>query len=110
MVSVVYATYVVFEPVWANLLKILSPRYLCTPSLDRSICLLLAEIAELTLDTVSGTTFCWGVLTLCTAWADSYEHLIAIRVLLGVFEGASYFINPAADNQPVCSPASRCMS
>jgi hypothetical protein len=29
VVSVVYATYVMFEPVWANLLKILSPRYLC---------------------------------------------------------------------------------
>jgi hypothetical protein len=29
VVSIVYATYVVFEPVWANLLKILSPRYLC---------------------------------------------------------------------------------
>jgi len=28
VVSIVYATYVVFEPVWANLLKILSPRYL----------------------------------------------------------------------------------
>jgi sugar phosphate permease len=27
VVSVVYATYVVFEPVWANLLKILSPKY-----------------------------------------------------------------------------------
>lgn len=38
---------------------------------------------------VSGTTFCWGILTLCTAWAGSYEHLIAIRILLGVFEGMS---------------------
>ena len=28
-VSVVYATYVVFEPVWANLLKVLTPKILC---------------------------------------------------------------------------------
>ena len=28
VVSVVYATYVVFEPIWANLLKIISPRIL----------------------------------------------------------------------------------
>lgn len=34
VVSVVYATYVVFEPMWANLLKILSPRYVCMSSLS----------------------------------------------------------------------------
>jgi hypothetical protein len=28
-VSIVYATYVVFEPMWANLLKILSPKFVC---------------------------------------------------------------------------------
>ena len=33
VVSVVYATYVVFEPVWANLLKIISPKILRTQTM-----------------------------------------------------------------------------
>jgi hypothetical protein len=36
VVSVVYATYVVFEPAWANLLKILSPKYVCMSSSSAS--------------------------------------------------------------------------
>lgn len=92
VVSVVYATYVVFEPVWANLLKILSPRYL-----RKSLSTTLSCFGLLTYRIVSGTTFCWGVLTLSTAWAGSYEHLIAIRVLLGVFEGELHLCGPGAD-------------
>lgn len=80
VVSVVYSTYVVFEPFWANMLKILSPRYLC------EYCLGCSSRGPLTY-LVSGTTFCWGLLTLCTAWAGTYEHMIVLRVLLGVFEG-----------------------
>jgi MFS family permease len=67
VVSVVYATYVVFEPVWANLLKIMSPKVL-----------------------LSFSTLVWGTLTIATAWATTYEHLIAIRVLLGMFEGETH--------------------
>ncbi|KAM0755613.1 MFS general substrate transporter [Meredithblackwellia eburnea MCA 4105] len=67
IVSIVYATYVVFEPVWANLLKIITPRIL-----------------------LSVSTLCWGVLTLSTAWATSYDHMIAIRVLLGVTEAGLF--------------------
>ncbi|KAI9634393.1 major facilitator superfamily domain-containing protein [Dioszegia hungarica] len=67
VVSVVYATYVVCEPIWANLLKILSPKIV-----------------------LSGTTLVWGGLTLGTAWAKNYQHLMAIRVLLGVFEAGVF--------------------
>ena len=38
---------------------------------------------------VSGCTLIWGTLTLCTAWAGNYSHMIAIRLLLGFFEGTS---------------------
>ncbi|WWD18844.1 hypothetical protein CI109_103299 [Kwoniella shandongensis] len=61
--SVVYATYVVFEPVWTTLLKIITPRYLLTAS-----------------------TICWSSITIGTAFVKNYDQLIACRVLLGAFE------------------------
>ncbi|KAL8286275.1 hypothetical protein RQP46_004763 [Phenoliferia psychrophenolica] len=62
IVSVVYATYVVFEPVWSNLLKIVTPRIL-----------------------LSVSTLVWGILTLSTAWVRTYDAMVAIRLLLGLF-------------------------
>ncbi|OCF36238.1 hypothetical protein I316_02111 [Kwoniella heveanensis BCC8398] len=66
-VSVVYATYVVFEPVWANLLKILTPKVV-----------------------LAGSAVCWGGITLGTAWAHNYHGLLAIRILLGAFEAGLF--------------------
>lgn len=67
------------EPIWANLLKILSPKIVCKLKCSSTH----ADVS------VSGTTLVWGGLTLGTAWAKNYQHLMAIRVLLGVFEGMS---------------------
>ncbi|KAL7418642.1 High-affinity nicotinic acid transporter [Cryptotrichosporon argae] len=61
--SVVYATYVIFEPVYAVLLKIISPRILLTI-----------------------TTLCWSSLTIGGAFIKNYDQLIAVRVLLGATE------------------------
>jgi len=60
-VSVVYATYVVFEPIWTVLLKIVTPKILLTSSCA-----------------------CWAVLTIGTAFAKNFDQLAAIRVLLGM--------------------------
>ncbi|CZR64272.1 uncharacterized protein PAC_14170 [Phialocephala subalpina] len=64
-VSVVYATYVVFEPFWTVLLKILKPKRLLTAS-----------------------TVCWAALTIGTAFTKSFSQLAAVRVLLGAVEAA----------------------
>jgi hypothetical protein len=40
-------------------------------------------------DAVSGCTVAWGTLTIATAWAGNFHGLVALRVLLGVFEGRS---------------------
>ncbi|KAK8864132.1 hypothetical protein IAR55_001378 [Kwoniella newhampshirensis] len=61
--SVVYATYVVFEPIWTTLLKIITPRYLLTAS-----------------------TICWSAITIGTAFVKNFDQLVACRVLLGAFE------------------------
>ncbi|WRT68164.1 uncharacterized protein IL334_005139 [Kwoniella shivajii] len=66
-VSIVYATYVTFEPVYANLLKIITPKIL-----------------------LSVSTFCWGVLTIATAWSTNYHGLITIRILLGATEAGLF--------------------
>lgn len=94
--------YVVFEPIWANLLKIISPKILRTyrPFLTKlwssesppsfMVQCRRQRILESRADiVVSSTTFVWGILTLGTAWAKNYQQLMAIRVLLGVFEGES---------------------
>ncbi|OXH22188.1 high-affinity nicotinic acid transporter [Cryptococcus neoformans] len=61
--SVVYATYVVFEPFWTVLLKIIKPRYLLT-----------------------ATTLCWASITIGSAFIKNYDQLLAVRILLGAFE------------------------
>lgn len=66
-VTVFFATYVFFDPIGANLLKIMGPNQMM------SICLLV-----------------FGVISLCTAWIKNYGQLIAVRVLLGAFEGMIY--------------------
>ena len=39
---------------------------------------------------VSASVVSWGNITLATAWAGNYHHLIAIRVLLGVMEAGVF--------------------
>lgn len=66
-VTVFFATYVLFDPIGANLLKIMGPPTMMS-------CCLLA----------------FGVISLCTAWVKNYGQLIAVRLLLGAFEGMIY--------------------
>ncbi|KAF1990633.1 MFS general substrate transporter [Aulographum hederae CBS 113979] len=65
VVSLVYSTYVLFEPIWTVLLKILTPKYLLTAS-----------------------TLSWGALTIGTAFVTNFSQLAALRVLLGIAEAA----------------------
>ena len=74
--------YVFFEPVWSNLLKILTAKVVCTSSPPRFLRRLTKQ--------VSFSTLCWGVLTLATAWAGNYGNLILIRILLGIFEAGLF--------------------
>ncbi|KAK3075392.1 High-affinity nicotinic acid transporter [Teratosphaeriaceae sp. CCFEE 6253] len=64
-VSVVYATYVLFEPLWNILLKILTPKLLMT-----------------------GSCLAWSALTIGTAFVQTFSQLIGVRVLLGAAEAA----------------------
>ncbi|EMC95878.1 hypothetical protein BAUCODRAFT_109550 [Baudoinia panamericana UAMH 10762] len=64
-VSVVYATYVVFEPVYNILLKIATPKLLMTCS-----------------------CIAWSALTVGTAFVKNFSQLIGVRVLLGAAEAA----------------------
>lgn len=66
-VTVFFATYVLFDPIGTNLLKIMGP-----PTM-MSVCLLI-----------------FGIISLCTAWIKTYGHLLAVRLLLGAFEGMIY--------------------
>ncbi|CCD23120.1 Tna1p NDAI_0B00860 [Naumovozyma dairenensis CBS 421] len=66
-VTVFFGTYVIFDPIGTNLLKIMGP-----PTM-MSLCLL-----------------CFGVISLCTAWVKNYPQLIVVRLLLGAFEGMIY--------------------
>ncbi|RDW89671.1 MFS general substrate transporter-52 [Coleophoma cylindrospora] len=66
-VSIVYATYVIFEPLWSILLKILTPKILLTVS-----------------------TAAWAALTIGTAFTKNFQQLAAVRVLLGTFEAAIF--------------------
>lgn len=66
-VTVFFATYVLFDPIGANLLKIMGP-----PTM-MSLCL-----------------FIFGLISLCTAWVKNYAHLLVVRLLLGAFEGMIY--------------------
>lgn len=66
-VTVFTGSYVVFDPVGSNILKIMGPKLMF------SLCLL-----------------CFGAISLGTAWVKNYHQLIAVRVLLGAFEGMIY--------------------
>ncbi|CUM66611.1 uncharacterized protein PRCAT00004281001 [Priceomyces carsonii] len=66
-VSVMYATYVSFEPVYANLLGIFGPKIV--------LCFCLMG---------------WSVVSICTSQCRNYYDLIACRVLLGLFESGLY--------------------
>ncbi|KAK0480134.1 major facilitator superfamily domain-containing protein [Armillaria novae-zelandiae] len=66
-VSVVYATYVIFEPVYAVLLKLLTPKIV-----------------------LSVSTLIFGALTIATPFSGSYGPLIGIRVLLGWSEAGVF--------------------
>lgn len=66
-VTVFFATYIFFDPIGANLLKIVGPPKMM------SFCLL-----------------CFGAISLGTAWAKNYAHLLVVRLLLGAFEGTIY--------------------
>lgn len=35
-----------------------------------------------------GMVFCWGVVAMCHAFVNTFAQLVAVRVLLGFFEGA----------------------
>lgn len=35
-----------------------------------------------------GTVFCWGVVAMCHAFVNTFAQLVAVRVLLGLFEGS----------------------
>jgi MFS family permease len=37
---------------------------------------------------LAGAVFCWGVLAMCCGFVNDWKELIAVRVLLGAFEGA----------------------
>lgn len=66
-VTVFYATYIFFDPIGANLLKIIGPKYMMT-----------------------GCLICFGAISLGTAWVKDYGHLLLVRVLLGAFEATIY--------------------
>lgn len=66
-VTVFFPTYILFDPLGSNFLKILGPPVMI------SLCL-----------------FAFGIISLLTAWIKNYRHLIAVRVLLGAFEGMIY--------------------
>ncbi|KAI1778465.1 major facilitator superfamily domain-containing protein [Hypoxylon cercidicola] len=62
-VSIVYPTYIVFEPIWTVLFKIFSPKYTMTASIVG-----------------------WAAISLGTGFIKNYSQLVAMRVLLGLFE------------------------
>ncbi|CCK72404.1 Tna1p KNAG_0K00360 [Huiozyma naganishii CBS 8797] len=66
-VTVFFGTYILFDPIGANLLKIMGPPMMM------SLCLLS-----------------FGAISLCTAWVKNYPQLLVVRLLLGAFEGMIY--------------------
>lgn len=66
-VTVFFATYILFDPLGTNMLKILGPPVMF------GFCL-----------------FAFGIISLLTAWIKNYNHLVAVRILLGAFEGMIY--------------------
>lgn len=66
-VSVMYATYVSLEPLYANMLGVFGPKIV--------LCFCLTG---------------WSIVSICTSQCRNYYDLIACRVLLGVFESGLY--------------------
>ncbi|QGN13723.1 high-affinity nicotinic acid transporter [Kluyveromyces marxianus] len=66
-VTVFFATYIFFDPIGANLLKVIGPKYM-----------------------MSGCLLCFGAISLGTAWVKDYGHLLLVRILLGAFEATIY--------------------
>ncbi|CUS25218.1 LAQU0S37e00188g1_1 [Lachancea quebecensis] len=66
-VSVLYSTFLIAQVPTTLYLRAIPPRYF-----------------------LSGMVFCWSIITLCSGFVQSYHSLIALRVLLGAFEGG-YF-------------------
>ncbi|CAR25445.1 allantoate permease family MFS transporter [Lachancea thermotolerans CBS 6340] len=66
-VSVLYSTFLIAQVPTTLYLRVIPPRYF-----------------------MSGMVFCWSIITLCSGFVKSYHSLIALRVLLGAFEGG-YF-------------------
>ncbi|CCE61612.1 hypothetical protein TPHA_0A05380 [Tetrapisispora phaffii CBS 4417] len=66
-VTVFYGSYILFDPLGTNLLKILGPKVM-----------------------LSSCLAAFGAISLATAWCKNYPQLIVIRLLLGAFEGLIY--------------------
>ncbi|SCU99509.1 LAFA_0G24476g1_1 [Lachancea sp. 'fantastica'] len=66
-VSVLYSTFLVAQVPITLYLRAFPPKYF-----------------------MSAMVFCWSIITLCSGFVKSYHSLIALRVLLGAFEGG-YF-------------------
>ncbi|XXH04237.1 hypothetical protein Hte_010651 [Hypoxylon texense] len=66
-VSIVYPTYIVFEPIWTVIFKVFSPKY-----------------------TMAASIFGWAAISVGTGFVKNYGQLVAMRVLLGVFEAGVF--------------------
>ncbi|CEP60799.1 uncharacterized protein LALA0_S01e19218g [Lachancea lanzarotensis] len=66
-VSVLYSTFLATQIPTTLYLRIIPPRYF-----------------------MSAMVFCWSIITMCSGFVKSYHSLLALRVLLGLFEGG-YF-------------------
>lgn len=62
-ISIVFSTYIFFEPIWTVLFKVLSPKY-----------------------TMAVSVVGWAAITMGTAFVKNFDQLAAMRVLLGFFE------------------------
>lgn len=56
-----------------------------------------------------GMVFCWGTVAMCHAFVNTFAQLVAVRVLLGLFEGSfqvsaitSFPVITNSKTQPVC--------
>lgn len=66
-VSVLYSTYVTFECVYPNLIKVLGPKVI-----------------------LSTACLGFGLITLATAWSANFHGLLACRILLGATEAGIF--------------------
>lgn len=61
----------------------MTPRIMCE-------CVATPERNKILNEKVAGSTAAWGALTIGTAWAKDYKHLIIIRLLVGLFEAGLF--------------------